>query len=202
MLAAVELRHVRRRRTARSFAQTEQHALAGRSATRDAVVVLREGYGGGSARENAMFNMLVAFAGTFGAARAVTHLIRAGVGPFGNLVVGRRHIHHFVPGILVALASGGASLGLRREELDKWLAVPFGAGAALVFDEAALLLALEDVYWSEDGIVSVQITLATTSLLAALGLAVRLMRRGEARLGTATPGGGERLLAVGRAAAC
>jgi hypothetical protein len=123
--------------------------------------------------------MLVAFTATFGAARAVTHIIRTGRGPFANLMVGERHIHHFVPGILVAFGAGGTSIGLRREELDKWLAVPFGAGVALVFDEAALLLALEDVYWSEQGVVSVQITLGTAALMASLGLAARLVHRGE-----------------------
>jgi hypothetical protein len=68
---------------------------------------------------------------------------------------------------------------MRHEELDKWLAVPFGAGLALVLDEAALLLELEDVYWSREGIVSVQIALGTAALLATLGIGVRLVRRGE-----------------------
>ena len=178
-LCVVELRHVWRRGSAASSANAGHYVEAGRTAASETFGVLREGYHAGSTRENAVFNMLVGFAATFGGARAVTFLIRAGIGPFGNLVVGRRHIHHFVPGILVALAAGGTSIGIRREELDKWLAVPFGAGAALVFDEAALLLQLEDVYWSEEGIVSVQLTLATAALIAAVGLAVRLVRRGE-----------------------
>jgi hypothetical protein len=179
VLGAVELRHVWRRGSARPSAQAGHYVEAGRAATHDAVAVIREGYHAGSARENAVFNMLVAFVATFGATRAVTHLIRTGAGPFGNIVIGNRHIHHFVPGILVGFAAGGVSIGVRREQLDKWLAVPFGAGVALVFDEAALLLELEDVYWSEEGILSVQITLGTVALLASLGLAVRLVRRGE-----------------------
>jgi len=179
ILCIVELKHVWRRGSAASSAQAGRYVEAGRTAARETLGVIREGYHAGSTRENAVFNMLVGFAATFGAARAVTYLIRAGIGPFDNLVVGRRHIHHFVPGILVALAAGGTSIGMRREELDKWLAVPFGAGAALIFDEVALLLALEDVYWSEEGIVSVQLTLAAAALIAGIGLAVRLMRRGE-----------------------
>jgi hypothetical protein len=123
--------------------------------------------------------MALAFATTFGATRAVTHMIRAGFGPFGNLVVGRWRIHHFVTGILVAFVAGGLSIGLRREQLDRWFAILFGSGVALVLDEAALLLELEDVYWSRKGVLSVQITLATGALLASLGLVVRLLRRGE-----------------------
>jgi len=179
VLGAVELRHVWQRGSARSSAESGHLVEAGRAATRETVAVIREGYHAGSARENALFNVLVSFVATFGTTRAVTHLIRAGAGPFGNLVIGKRHIHHFVPGILIAFSAGGLSIGVRREGLDKWLAVPFGAGVALVFDEAALLLELEDVYWSEEGIVSVQITLGTVALLASLGLAARLMHRGE-----------------------
>ena len=178
-LGAVEARHIWRRGAARETAHEGHYVRAGQAATRDAVAVVREGYSAGSSRENTLFNMLAAFLATFGGARAVTALIRAGAGPFGNLVLGRRHIHHFVPGIVIALAAGGTSLATRHEDLDKWLAVPFGAGAALIFDEAALLLELEDVYWSREGVVSIQITLAAAALLASLGLGARLLRRGE-----------------------
>jgi hypothetical protein len=161
-LCALEIRHLRRRGSPRA-----------------AVAVLREGYRTGSTRENAVFNMLAGFAATFGGARTITYVIRSERGPFKNVVIGGRHIHHFVPGLVVAFATGGLSIGMRHEELDKWLAVPFGAGLALVLDEAALLLELEDVYWTREGIVSVQIVLGTAALLAMLGIAVRLVRRGE-----------------------
>ena len=168
-----------RRGSARASARAGNYLQAQRAVRRETVAVLREGYHAGSTRENAVFNMLAAFAVTFGAARTITHSIRAQTGPFNNVMIGRRHIHHFVPGLLVAFATGGLSIGMRHEELDKWLAVPFGAGLALVLDEAALLLELEDVYWSRKGVLSVQITLGTAALLATLGIAVRLVRRGE-----------------------
>jgi hypothetical protein len=152
---------------------------ARRATTPETVALLREGYRAASTRENAVFNMLAAFAATFLAARTITYAIRAKSGPFNNVVIGGRHIHHFVPGLLVAFTTGGLSIGVRHEELDKWLAIPFGAGLALVLDEAALLLELEDVYWSRKGVVSVQITLGAAALLATLGIAVRLVRRGE-----------------------
>lgn len=146
---------------------------------RTTVEVLRKGYRAGPANEASLLNLFLSFGTTFAAARAVTTLIRRGRGPLRNIHVGRRHIHHFVPGILICLLSGAASIGLRHEELDHWLAVPFGAGAALVLDEAALLLELEDVYWSEEGLVSVEIGLGTFALLGALAMLIRMARRGE-----------------------
>jgi hypothetical protein len=153
--------------------------LARRGTPRHTVAALREGYRAGPANEASLLNLFLSFAITFGAARAVTTMIRSGRGPLRNVHVGRRHIHHFVPGILICLLSGAASIGLRHEELDHWLAVPFGAGAALVLDEAALLLELEDVYWSEEGLVSVEIGLGTVALLGALAMLIRMARRGE-----------------------
>jgi hypothetical protein len=57
--------------------------------------------------------------------------------------------------------------------------VPFGIGLGLTLDESALLLDLEDVYWTREGLLSVQITLAVISSLAALALGLRFLRRGE-----------------------
>jgi hypothetical protein len=178
-LCAVEVRHVWQRGSARASARSGHYLRAGRLVTHDVAAVLREGYRASSTRENALLNMLLAFAATFGITRGITHSIRSGSGPFRNIAIAERHIHHFIPGILVAFGAGGLSIGLRRDDLDRWLAVPFGAGVALVLDEAALLLELEDVYWSQEGVLSVQITLGTAALLASLGLAVRLVRRGE-----------------------
>jgi hypothetical protein len=139
------------------------------------------GYRGGSTRENALFNLLVAFTSTFMGARLSTYTIRrrGRFGPFRNYVVGDRHVHHFVPGIVLAFLAGGASVVSRDESLDPWLAVPFGAGVALTLDESALLLHLDDVYWSEEGVVSVQITLTALLLLSVLAIGLRVLRRGE-----------------------
>ena len=76
----------------------------------------RRGYREGSTGENALFNLLSAFVITFLAARW-HHLLLRGrrVGPLRNVRVGRRHIHHFVPGIVIAFASGaGGDLHARR----------------------------------------------------------------------------------------
>src|SRR5829696_2853268 len=115
---------------------------------RDPAAVLRAGYRSGSADETALLNLFLSFGATFGVARAVTHAIRRGRGPFRNVRIGRRHIHHFVPGIALALGAGGASIA----------------------DETALLVELEDVYWHEKGALSVDVAFGATSLLAVLAL--------------------------------
>ena len=78
----------------------------------------------------------------------------------------------------VAVA-GAVSIVTRSEGLEPVLAVPFGVGMGLTLDESALLLELEDVYWTREGLLSVQITLAVMAVLAALALGLRFLRRGE-----------------------
>jgi hypothetical protein len=154
---------------------------AGRTATRETAEVVRRSREEARPGERSLLHMLASFAVTLGAARAVTALIRSGRGGrlLRNVRVADRHIHHFVPGMVVAILTGGTGIAVRREGWDAWLAVPFGAGTALVLDEAALLLELEDVYWSEEGVLSLQLSFAALALLSMLALAVRLLRRGE-----------------------
>jgi hypothetical protein len=51
----------------------------------------------------------------------------------------------------------------------------------LTFDEAALLLDLRDVYWTREGLLSVQVSLGLAALLGGTILALRMLRRGERR---------------------
>jgi hypothetical protein len=182
---AAELGRVWRRGSAPLPAETDHLLDAASTATLETLAVVREGYRSASTRENAVFNLLVSFTATFGVTRASTALIRygKGYGVFRNLTIGDRRVHHFVPGIVLALGSGATSISVRRKQLDRWLALPFGAGAALILDEAALLLELDDVYWSERGVLSLQISFGAISLLAAVALGVRLLRRGETSVG-------------------
>jgi hypothetical protein len=155
--------------------------LAAEEAVAETAQVARAGYRQVSTRENAMFNLLSSFVGTFLAARAITMRLRSRkrVGPFRPLRVGRRHIHHFVPGIVIAFGAGAGAILTRDEDLESLLAVPFGVGMGLTLDESALLLELEDVYWTREGLLSVQITLAVMALLASVALGLRFLRRGE-----------------------
>jgi hypothetical protein len=155
--------------------------LAAEEAVGETAQVARAGYLEGSSRENALFNLMTSFVGSFLTARGIAYLLRhrSRFGPFRTMRVGRRHIHHFVPGIVVAFASGAAAIITRDEDLEPWLAVPFGIGMGLTLDESALLLELEDVYWTREGLLSVQITLAVAALLASVALSLRFLRRGE-----------------------
>ena len=129
---------------------------------RETVAVAVAGYESMTTRETALLNLLGSFSLTFAGARVSTYVIRrrgGGGRVLRDVFVGERHIHHFVPGIVLAFLAGGASVISRDETLDPLLAIPFGIGVALTLDESALLLRLDDVYWTEEGIVSVQITL-------------------------------------------
>jgi hypothetical protein len=152
-------------------------------ASQDTVRVAVTGYRAASRAETALFNMFAGFVGASLFVRVSALGIREGWWPFGNVRVGGRHIHHFVPGILIAFGSGAAALMTESESVETTLAVPFGAGVGLTFDEAALLLDLRDVYWSREGILSVQVTLAVASFLGAVLVGMRMLRRGEARAG-------------------
>jgi len=174
-----------RRRTAGASAdtgviETAEHALeAATLATQDTVTVAIEGYVAAPKGETILFNMLSGFVGGFALMRLSTWGIRNGWWPTSNVKVRGRHVHHFVPGILTAFAAGGAGLITQSDKLEQALALPFGAGIGLTFDEAALLLELDDVYWSREGLLSVQLSLGTTGLLAATLLGLRMLRRGE-----------------------
>lgn len=151
------------------------------AAAMDTVGVAVEGYSATPNRELVLFNLLSGFLGSFALVRLTTWAIREDWGPFRNVRVGGRHIHHFVPGILIGFGSGVSALLVNGENADRRLARTLGVGMGLTFDEAALLLDLQDVYWTRQGLLSVQITLATGATLGAAVLTMRILGRGEAR---------------------
>jgi hypothetical protein len=178
---AAEFARVWQRGSAPMPSETDDVIGAAEEAVAEALEVARAGYQEAPTSENAAFNLLVSFVTTFGMARMIASMLRerGTFGPFRNLRVGRRHIHHFVPGIAIAFGSGAVAVVTRNESLEPKLAILFGFGMGLTLDESALLLELDDVYWTREGLLSVEITLAVTALLAALALGARLMRRGE-----------------------
>jgi hypothetical protein len=180
-VVAVEIGRIWQRGSAPLPSQTDDTLLAAQEAVTETVEVAVAGYQDVSSRENAAFNMLTSFVLTFMGVRTVTYALRKRerLGPFRDVIVGRRHIHHFVPGIVLAFLSGAAAILTRNEEIEPKLAIPFGAGMGLTLDESALLLELEDVYWSREGLLGVQISLAVAAMIGALSLAVRFIRRGE-----------------------
>ena len=157
----------------------EQAIVSTQLATQDAVAVAIEGYAATPRSETVLFNLLTGFTGALVGARVSTHGMRGGWWPLGNVELGGHHIHHFVPGILLAFGTGAAALLTEDEKLEEKLAIPFGVGVGLTLDEAALLLDLRDVYWTREGVLSVQVSLGATALLAGTILALRMLRRGE-----------------------
>jgi hypothetical protein len=179
-VAVGEVARLWRRRVVAEEPETAPEVLQrGARAALDTVEVARRGYQQAAAGETILFNLLSAFVISSSLIRLTALGQRRGLRPFFNVMVGRTHIHHFIPGILIAFGSGAASLFVREDRLRESLAVPFGIGMGLTFDESALLLSLEDVYWTRRGLVGVQITLGMASLLAASMIALRILRRGE-----------------------
>lgn len=154
---------------------------AGEEILRETVDTVVTGYRGGTPRENATFNLLVSFVCSLALSRGIAYRLRSRtrVGPFRNLRLGRRRIHHFVPGIVAAFVAGAIAILSEDERLEPFLAVPFGIGMGMTVDESALLLELEDVYWTEEGVVGMQIAFGVTAILAALVVGYRFVRRGE-----------------------
>ena len=190
-VAALEFGRIWRRGSAPLPSETDELLPAAQEAVSETVGVAVAGYQDVSTRENATFNLLGSFVITFVSVRSVTYALRERetVGPFRDIVLGRRHIHHFVPGIVLAFSSGAVAILTRNEDIEPKLAIPFGIGMGLTLDESALLLELEDVYWSPEGLLGVQISLAAVALIGALTLGVRFIRRGERLVleGGATP---------------
>ena len=151
------------------------------AAALDTVGVAVSGYAEAPRTETVLFNLLAGFLASFALVRISTWGIRDDWWPFRNVSVGGRHIHHFVPGILIAFASGTTALLTDDEALEEKLAVTTGVGMGLTFDEAALLLDLRDVYWTRQGLLSVQLSLGATAILSIAILTQRILRRGERR---------------------
>ena len=90
--------------------------------------------------------------------RGVTIAIRHNIGPFHNVEMHGRHIHHLVWGILLLLLVGYLwllQIGTGAAGSWRWLgqltSMLYGVAAALTLDEFALWLNLSDVYWQRQG---------------------------------------------------
>jgi hypothetical protein len=90
--------------------------------------------------------------------RVITFAIHNDIGPFHNVSVGGRHIHHLVWGILLLLVTGfawvmriGAGESGSSVLAARVVCMLYGVGAALTLDEFALWLNLQDVYWERQG---------------------------------------------------
>ncbi len=110
-----------------------------------------------------------AFVVTFLTTRTITRLIRAGRGPFHDVSSGGVHMHHSTPGVVLLIIGGFTGVGSPPLSVWTYLAALFvGVGASLVLDEFAMIFRLQDVYWSQEGQLSVNVV---TLAAACVGLA-------------------------------
>lgn len=123
---------------------------------------------------------LIAFIVTFFVTRTIVRYIRRNAGSDKphkwwqprNISAGSGlHIHHVVIGVILVMVSGITMVTLAVDggvpEFTA-AAIFFGIGAALVLDEFALILHLEDVYWAEDGRTSVDAVFAAVAVAGLL----------------------------------
>ena len=108
------------------------------------------------AERRALFLLLLGFIVTFLIVRLNTRLTRSrgrsGIGIGSVVTPGGLHIHHAVFGIIAGGIAGVLEFAFQPgSPWVEMLAVAFGSAAALTLDEFALILHLEDVYWTDEG---------------------------------------------------
>jgi hypothetical protein len=116
-----------------------------------------------------LFLVLVGFLLSFGFIRMSTRLMRSPRVPWwpGSVVSESGvHVHHLVFGIVTMMIAGAIGFTVLGD--SPWAeicAFAFGVGAGLTIDEFALWVYLEDVYWSEQGRVSVDATVIAAAFM-------------------------------------
>jgi hypothetical protein len=180
----LELGRVWRRGSAPLPKETDHVLDAAVEAAVETTDVALAGYQDAPPQENALFNLFASFVISLVSSRGIAFVLRGRrrFGPFRNVKFGRRHIHHFVPGIVLAFIAGAVGIVTRNDQLEPKLALLFGTGMGMTMDEAALLLELDDVYWTEEGLLGVQIGAGLVALLGALAIGLRFLQRGEQRV--------------------
>jgi hypothetical protein len=115
--------------------------------------------------KHALLFLLLGLIGGFVGARVCARLARATQGRrFRSLRRGDLHIYHVVYGIVIMLVSGTLAFALGAgNDWRSTLAFCFGGGVGIALDEFALILHLDDVYWTEAGRRSVDAAIVTTA---------------------------------------
>jgi hypothetical protein len=127
-------------------------------------------------RRERLFLASLGFFTTVLVVRALTIAIRHDIGPFHDISMHGRHIHHLVWGIILLLLVGYlwlAEVGTGPASSIQWIgrltSMLFGVAGALTLDEFALWLNLRDVYWEREGRESFE-ALALFGGLLAIGI--------------------------------
>jgi hypothetical protein len=134
-------------------------------------------------RRERLFLASLGFFVTVFVVRVVTIAIHYGVGPFHDVSMHGRHIHHMVWGILLLLTVGYSWLmNVGTGPTDSWpiaarvTSMLYGVAAALILDEFALWLNLSDVYWQREGRESYEAMALFGSFLVLGRLGIHLFR--------------------------
>lgn len=116
-----------------------------------------------------LFLVLVGFLLSFGFIRMSTRLMRSPRVPWwpGSVVSESGvHVHHLVFGIVTMMAAGAVGFAVLGDSpYAEICAFLFGVGAGLTIDEFALWVYLEDVYWSEQGRISIDATVIAAAVM-------------------------------------
>ena len=112
----------------------------------------------GESRRERLFLASVGFFVAVLVVRGLTIAIHNDIGPFHDVSMHGRHIHHLVWGILLLLLVGYTwlvEIGTGSDQSWRWAgrltSMLYGVAAALTLDEFALWLNLQDVYWQRQG---------------------------------------------------
>ncbi len=164
--------------------------LAGESASRppgrrQLASILADGYRSSSPAERAAFAMTCGFALSLAGARKITYVQerRRALPRLRGLarVLPRApgtdaiRVHHYLPGLAIAMTTGGAAILAGPGGIERWLSAPFGVGVGLVVDEIALLTGRNNPYWGSERFVLITCLAATS---AAAVMAAGFLRRG------------------------
>jgi hypothetical protein len=104
---------------------------------------------------------------TFIASRVLVILIMAKKVPDLFLHMGGTHVHHLNYGIFLLSAVGGVLLFVTLTETAKrWVAVAYGFGMALTFDEFGMWLHLGGSYWQRASFDAVIVVLSLIGMIA------------------------------------
>ena len=105
--------------------------------------------------------------------RVVTFFIHQNIGPFHDISMRGRHVHHLVWGILLLMLVGYAwlvEIDTGAAASSRWMgrvtSMMYGVATALTLDEFALWLNLRDVYWEREGRESFEAIAVFGSVLA------------------------------------
>jgi hypothetical protein len=145
------------------------------------------GYRTAPRTERAAFGMLTGFSLTVGTSRAINYVRERrrpaprarsrGRKIWQTASQDQARVHHFVPGIAIAVITGAAAILTRTDRAETWLSAPFGVGVGLTIDELALLLQRDNPYWGSEQASLIQ---AAITALASAGLTARFYFEGRA----------------------